>query len=237
MNAFFRILPLLVISLVLCTAARGAVPDDPRHRSQRKKNPSAKEIEQEREWMAVDKTSSAALQAYLDKKPKGSRHKEAAGLLPIATKLEAVAAGKVKPAVVLPLEPFQKEVKNYAKKSALAISYNAKFRNEGDVGACWDYRSIDYEDGLSFSPGKFAAVKYVSFPGSSMIAPGSIVAFDSGGERPPVEQLDDFRRKLPVIVTARSGVAYFGLVENIGWVHLAGEGELVFPDGKRVKFR
>lgn len=238
MHPLLRALPLLVSTLVLfSTSTRAAVPDDPRHRSTRKKNPSAKEIEQEREWMAVDKTSAAALQAYLDKKPKGSRHKEAAGLLPIAAKLEAVTAGKVKPTVVLSLEPFRKEVKNYAKKSALAISYNAKFRNEGDVGYCWAYGSIDYEDPSSSSPGKFAAVKYVSFPGSSMIAPGSIVAFDSGGERPPVEQLDDFRRKLPVIVTARNSVAYFGLVAELGWVHLAGEGEVVYADGKRVRFR
>ena len=187
--------------------------------------------------MAVDKTSSAALQAYLDKKPKGSRHKEAAGLLPIATKLEAVIAGKVKPTVVLPLEPFKKEVKNYAKKSALAISYNSKLRDGEDVGCCWAYGSIDYEDPSSFSRGKFAAIQYVSLPGSSMIAPGSIVAFDSGGERPPVEQLDEFRRKLPVIVSARNSVAYFGLVAELGWVHLAGEGEVVYADGKQVRFR
>lgn len=187
--------------------------------------------------MAVDKTSAAALQAYLDKKPKGTRHKEAALLLPIATKLEAVIAGKVKPTVVMSLEPFRKEEKNYAKKSAVAISYNAKLRVGEDVGACWTYGSIDYEDPSSSSKGKFAAAQYVSYPGSSMIAPGSIVAFDSGGERPPVEQLDDFRRKLPVIVSARNSVAYFGLVADVGWVHLAGQGEVVFADGKRVKFR
>jgi hypothetical protein len=237
MPAPLRFLPLLLFTLILTATSRGEVPDDPRHRSQRKDKPSAREIEQEREWIAVDKTSSVALQAYLDKKPRGSRNKEAALLLPIATKLDAVMAGKVKPAVVLSLEPFQKEAKNYAKKSALAISYNAKFRTGEDVGACWAYGSIDYEDPSSFSKGKFAATQYASFPGSSMIAPGSIAAFDSGGERPPVEQLDDFRRKLPVIITARSGVAYFGLVENVGWVHLAGEGEVVYPDGKRVKFR
>lgn len=237
MNALLRTLPFLLVTLMLCNAARGAAPDDPRHRSERKKNPSAKEIEQEREWMAVDKTSAAALQAYLDKKPKGSRHKEAALLLPIATKFEGVMAGKVKPAIVISLEAFQKEAKNYAKKSALAISYHAKLRTGEDVGACWAYGSIDFEDPSSSSKGKFAATQYASFPGSSMIAPGSIVAFDSGGERPPVEQLDDFRRKLPLIVSARSGVAYFGLVDAVGWVHLAGEGEVVYPDGKRVKFR
>jgi len=238
MHPLLRALPLLVSTLVLfSTSARAAVPDDPRHRSTRKKNPSAKEIAQEREWMAVDKTSAAALQAYLDKKPKASRHKEAALLLPIATKLEAVIAGKVKPTVVLSLEPFRKEDKNYAKKSAVAISYNAKFRAGEDVGACWTYGGIDYEDASSFSKGKFAATQYAAYPGNSMIGPGSIVAFDSGGDRPPLEQLDDSRRKLPVIVTARNSVAYFGLVAEVGWVHLAGEGEVVYADGKRVRFR
>jgi hypothetical protein len=237
MNLPLRTLPFLLVTLMLCAAARGAVPDDPRHCSERKKNPSAKEIEQEREWMAVDKTSAVALQAYLDKKPKGSRYKEAALLLPIASKLEAVIAGKVRPTVVLPLEPFKKQPKNYAKKLAVAVSYNAKVRADNETGVCWSYRSIDFEDNSSGAKGAFAGLMYVTYPGEEILAPGSIVAFDSGGDRPPLEQLDDSRRKLPVIVTARNSVAYFGLVENVGWVHLAGEGEVVYAEGKRVKFR
>lgn len=237
MPPMLRSLSLLVLTLVLPVSAFGAVPDDPRHRSERKKNPSAKEVEQEREWMAVDKTSAAALQAYLDKKPKGSRHKEAALLLPIATKLEAVIAGKVKPTVVVSLEPFRKQPKNYAKKLAVAVSYNAKLRADNETGVCWSYRSIDFEDDSSWAKGVFAVLMYVTYPGEEILAPGSIVAFDSGGDRPPLEQLDESRRKLPVIVTARNSVAYFGLVENVGWVHLAGEGEVVYADGKRVKFR
>lgn len=238
MNAFLRSIPILVVCWLFGTAADGAAPDDPRHRSGRKKNPSAKDIELEREWMAVDKTSSAALQAYLDKKPKGSRHKEASLLLPHATKLEAIIAGKVKPGVVVSLEPFgSREEAARAGKKALAISYNAKFRTGNEVGACWTYASIDYEEAGTFSRGIFAATQYAAFPGNSTVGPGSILAFDSGGDRPPAEQLDEGRRKLPLIVTARNQVAYFGMVDKVGLVHLAGEGEVVYADGKRVKFR
>jgi len=232
-----RLLAIALFTLILCPSTRGETPDDPRHRSQRKERPSAKQIEQEREWIQVDKTSSAALQAYIDKKPRGSRYKEANQLLPIVTKLEAVIAGREKPLVVIPLEPFGYRDPAYAKKRAVAISYNPRMRVGKDVGVCWTYASIDFEDCSSSSKGNFAASQYASYPGTSQFGPGSLIAFDSGGERPPSEQLDEGRRKVPLIVTARGRIAYFGLVENIGWVHLAGEGEVVYPDGKNVRFR
>lgn len=222
------LLSLIVITLTVVPCAC-EIPPDPRHASEWKKDPSDKEVERERKWMAVDKTSSSALQAYLDLKPKGSRHKEATTLLPIVKKLEAITAGTAKPTVVIPSRHYGDDVEIHNQKLAVAISYDRKKRVGNDIGACWDYDSIDYESRRSFSKGVFAHGAYASWPGRFRGAPGSILAFDSGGERCPSE-------KYPVIVTTKRNIVYFGLIKGVGFVHLAGEGEVVYPDGKTVRF-
>ncbi|OYV04361.1 MAG: hypothetical protein CFE26_17320, partial [Verrucomicrobiales bacterium VVV1] len=179
-------------------------PNDSRHPTQRKEKPSTKEIELERAWIAVDKTSAASLQAYLDKKPKGSRTREAEMLLPVAKKLEAILSGKEKPALVIPFAAYGERIPGNQKKVAVAVSYDAKQRTEKDIGACWTYRSPEFDDCSSFSKGPYAALAYTAFPRSSMAGPGSILAFDSNGERCPSD-------RQPVIVTAKGKIVYFGV--------------------------
>lgn len=229
---------LLFFTLVLLTSPVGAErTSDPRHNSGRKGKPSAKEIEQEREWIALDKTSSAALQAYVDRKPPGSRQKQAAVLLPVAKKLEAFIAGKEKPVLAIALDVYGERNPGMAKKNARAISYNGTLKVDGDVGACWTYGSVDFESPSSFTKGNYAHISYASWPGSSQFAPGSILAIDSGGDRCPHNKMSVPYNRMPVIVSAKHNVVYFGVVQDVGLVHLAGEGEVVWPDGKVQRFR
>ncbi len=221
---------LLCFNILFSHAVSAKVPDDTRHPSRRAEKPSAREIEQEREWIAVDKTSAAALQAYLDKKPKGRRCKEAAELLPVAKKLEAILSGTVKPTVVIPFGTYGERKIAWEKKRAKAVSYDAKRRFGNEVGACWTYESVDFEGGGGFSKGVHAHLAYAAFPGSCGAGPGSILAFDSGGDRCPND-------RLPVIVSTRGKVVYFGIIGDVGHVHLAGEGQVAYPDGKTVQLR
>lgn len=230
MNAFFRSVTVLCIGILSAAACFAEVPNDSRHPSGRKEKPSAKEIELEREWMAVDKTSSAGLQAYLDKKPRGSRHKEATALLPVAKKLEAILSGAEKPTVSIPFETYGERKTSLEKRLAVAVSYDKKRRFGTDAGACWSYRSVEFEDASGFTKGVHAQLAYAAWPRTCWAGPGSILAFDSGGEQCPSD-------KLPVVVTGKNNVVYFGVVEGMGYVHLNGEGRLVYPDGKIVPLR
>ncbi len=231
MNSKTIRLALLLLIFLTCSAAAES-QSDPRHPSKRpqsvgqQKDPAfLGKIEREKEWITVDKTSSQALQAYLDRKPQGSRVKEAAALLPVAKKLEAIIAGKEQAKEVIPFAVYGERMLNWEKKLAVAASYNATLRVENETGACFTYRQIDFEDRSTFTKGVYAQLTYASWPRSSHAAPGSILAFDSGGDRAPVN-------KFPVIVSAKSNVVYFGVVENVGFVHLAGQGEVIYPDGR-----
>ncbi len=228
MNSISRSVLTLCLAVLPTTICLAEKTDDKRHPTGRKEKPSSKEVELEREWIAVDKTSSAELQAYLDKKPRRPRIKEATELLPIAKKLEAILSGAEKPGVVIPYEAYGKQ-RNIAveKLRTGAVSYDKSWRSGKEVRACWTYRSVEFDDKSGFTKGVFADSTYAAWPRLSSAGPGSILAFDSGGDQCPSE-------RLPVIVTGRNEIVYLGVVDGVGYVHLGGKGQVVYPDGKAV---
>jgi len=225
-----RLLLLFTVMTLSLGEVVAAIEVDKRHPSARKEEPTAKEVADEREWMATDKGSVIALEKYLAKRPRGSRFKEATMFLTLAKRLEGIIAGTIKPAVVIPFEDYGDDWNPRPDKTAAAFSYNRTLRVGEHLGGFWRYDSPDFESRISFSPGKFADLAFSRWPSNARAGHGSIIAFDTAGDECPL-------RDRPIIVTAKKNVVYFGVVDKVGFVHIAGEGRVIFKDGKVVNYR
>ena len=227
---FTQLLILLVPLTFTFTDLVAAREVDKRHPSARKERPTAKEVEEERAWIAVEKGSVASLEKYLAKRPRGSRYKEATLFLPLAKRLEGIATGKIQAAVTIPLEEYGEDWKPSDRKVGAAVSYNRTQRIGEHTGGFWLYGSPDFEDPAVFSPGKFGDGAFSRWPLNVRAGNGSLIAFDTAGDECPL-------RERPIIVSEKNNIVYFGVVDGVGLVHIAGAGRVIFKDGKVVKFR
>lgn len=186
--------------------------------------PDSKKSPDETAWEQTDKVSDESLQKYLTQFPEGKHAKDAGTFLALAKQVQSIAAGTIKPGVVIPFEALGKQWRVAGAKEGVAFSYNRTEKKDAMTGAFWRSPSLDYEGVRSGARGTFSDQFYSRWPENAPTGNGSIIAFDTQGEECPL-------RAAPVIVSDKGSIVYFGVVEKIGLVHLSGKGRVILADG------
>lgn len=218
-----QITAIVLNAMIALTADIASAKDKPAGKPPEKPT-TRKESPEETAWNQTDKVADESLQSYISKYPEGAHVKAAKDFLALSKRLQDIAAGTIKPSVVIPFDALGKQWKVAGQKEGIAFSYNRTEKKGAMVGAFWRTPSLDYEGIRSGATGSFSDQYFSRWPEAAPTGNGSIVAFDTQGDECPL-------KTSPIIVSDKGNIVYFGVTEKIGLVHLGGKGKVIFPDG------
>lgn len=179
---------------------------------------------EEKSWKIIDKTSPDSLNAYLKKYPEGIYSNKAKKYLSLFDKIEDFKNKKSEPNFIIPFNKLGENWKNLGKKGYVSFLYNREMKDSDVLTVTfWRWPNIDFSGIASGATGSFADMDFSNWVNSSPTGDGSIIGFHTNGEECPV-------RNSVVIVSEKDNIVYFGVIADIGLVHLDGKGKVIYPD-------
>lgn len=168
---------------------------------------------EEEAWQKVQCMDAQSLQAFLAAFPDGVKASDAELYLALYKRIDEIREKREKPSLVIPFEELGERWQDWKKRlpDRGGVGY---FRNQASMGI------------FSLPGCQMISMDSYGMPITST-GDGSIAAFRTEGLK--LEYLNSI-----FIQSAEGDIIHFGVIDEIGLVHLRGKGSVTMPDGEEI---